>query len=146
MEIPCEAGGPQSGWGSFDCGCASLSRSAILAQDDRFGESLMDIADWRKKIDELDRRLVELLSERARAAVEIGRLKRNTNLPVYEPDRERVVFENVQQINPGPLAGRDLVRIYERIIDVMRNVQKEEIVPKAKAPEAETEFDSEVND
>jgi chorismate mutase-like protein len=106
----------------------------------------MDIEDWRKKIDELDRKLVQLLSERARAAVEIGRLKRNTNLPVYEPDRERIVFSNVQQANPGPLPGRDLVRIYERIIDVMRNVQKDEIVPKAQAAEAGTELDSEVND
>jgi chorismate mutase-like protein len=106
----------------------------------------MDIADWRKKIDELDRRLVDLLSERARAAVEIGRLKRNTSLPIYEPDRERMVFANVQEANPGPLSGRDLVRIYERIMDVMRNVQKEEIVPKAKAPKPETELDSEVND
>jgi chorismate mutase len=106
----------------------------------------MDIEDWRKKIDELDRKLVELLSERARAAVAIGRLKRDTNLPVYEPDRERIVFENVQEANRGPLPGRDLVRIYERIIDVMRNVQKEEIVPKAEASEAGTELDSEVND
>ena len=106
----------------------------------------MDIEDWRKKIDELDRKLVELLSERARAAVEIGRLKRDTSLPIYEPDRERTVFSNVQEANPGPLTGRDLVRIYERIMDVMRNVQKEEIVPKAKAPAAETELDSEVND
>ena len=106
----------------------------------------MDIEDWRKKIDELDRKLVELLSERARAAVEIGRLKRDTSLPIYEPDRERIVFANVQAVNPGPLPGRDLVRIYERIIDVMRNVQKEEIVPKSEPAEAETEFDSEVND
>jgi chorismate mutase len=106
----------------------------------------MDIEDWRKKIDELDRKLVELLSERARAAVEIGRLKRDTALPIYEPDRERTVFSNVQEANRGPLTGRDLVRIYERIMDVMRNVQKEEIVPKAKAPEAGTELDSEVND
>lgn len=106
----------------------------------------MDIEDWRKKIDELDRRLVELLSERARAAVEIGRLKRNTKLPVYEPDRERIVFANVQDVNPGPLPGRDLVRIYERIIDVMRNIQKEEIVTKAEAAESGTELDSEVND
>jgi chorismate mutase-like protein len=106
----------------------------------------MDIEDWRKKIDELDRKLVELLSERARAAVEIGRLKRNTSLPIYEPDRERIVFANVQEANRGPLAGRDLVRIYERIMDVMRNVQKEEIVPKHETVEAETELDSEVND
>jgi chorismate mutase len=106
----------------------------------------MDIADWRKKIDELDRRLVELLSERARAAQEIGRLKRDTSLPIYEPERERLVFENVQGMNRGPLQGRDLVRIYERIMDVMRNIQKEQIVPDAKAAGAGTEFDSDVND
>lgn len=106
----------------------------------------MDIEDWRKKIDELDRKLVELLSERARAAVAIGQLKRNTNLPIYEPDRERIVFANVQEANRGPLPGKDLVRIYERIIDVMRNVQKEEIVPKPETTDAETELDSEVND
>jgi chorismate mutase len=106
----------------------------------------MDIEDWRKKIDDLDQKLVLLLSERARAAVEIGKLKRNTSMPIYEPDRERIVFANVQEANPGPLAGRDLVRIYERIIDVMRNVQKEEIAPKKQTTEAGTEFDSDVND
>src|ERR1700679_3734256 len=107
----------------------------------------MDIADWRKKIDELDRRLVELLSARARAAVETWRLKRDTNLPVYEPERERIVFENVQQMNRGPLPGRDLVRIYERIMDVMRNIQKEEIAPRTDAAKTGgTELDSEVND
>ena len=106
----------------------------------------MDIEDWRKKIDEVDRKLVKLLSERAKAAIAIGRLKRDTSLPIYEPDRERVVFENVQGANPGPLPGRDLVRIYERIIDVMRNIQKEEIVGSAEPSESETELDSKVND
>ncbi len=105
----------------------------------------MNIEDWRKKIDDLDRKLVALLSERAQAAVEIGRLKRNTNLPVYEPDRERIVFTNVQEANRGPLPGRDLVRIYERIIDVMRNIQKEEIVTGEPA-KGSTEMDSDVND
>ena len=104
----------------------------------------MDIADWRKKIDELDRRLVELLSERARAAVEIGRLKRDTSLPIYEPERERIVFENVKELNRGPLPGKDLVRIFERIMDVMRNVQKEGIAGKAEG--AGSELDSDVND
>jgi chorismate mutase len=107
----------------------------------------MDIADWRKKIDELDRRLVELLNERAQAAVEIGRLKRDTKLPIYEPERERIVFENVQEMNRGPLPGRDLVRIFERIMDVMRNIQKEGMAAKAEgAKAAGTEFDSDVND
>src|ERR1700747_3490167 len=106
----------------------------------------MDIEDWRKKIAERDCKLVALISERAKAAIAIGKLKRDTSLPIYEPDRERVVFENVQEANPGPLPGRDLVRIYERIIDVMRNIQKEEIAPKVESAEAETELDSEVND
>ena len=105
----------------------------------------MDIAGWRKKIDELDRRLVELISQRAQAAQEIGRLKRNTNLPIYEPDREQVVFSNVQELNHGPLPNRDVVRIFERIMDVMRNIQKEEIAP-TKAVKTETEFDADVND
>jgi chorismate mutase-like protein len=106
----------------------------------------MEIADWRKKIDELDRQLVELLSERAQAAIEIGRLKRDTSLPIYEPERERIVFENVQRLNQGPLPGREMVRIFERIMDVMRNVQKEGIGTKADGGTAETEMDSEVND
>jgi chorismate mutase len=106
----------------------------------------MDIEHWRNKIDELDRKLVELLSERAKAAVAIGQLKRHTSMPVYEPDRERIVFANVQNANPGPLPGRDLVRIYERIIDVMRNIQKQEIVQKSVPAKSETELDSEIND
>lgn len=106
----------------------------------------MDIADWRKKIDELDRQLVALISERARAAVAIGRLKRDTSLPIYEPERERVVFENVKQLNQGPLPGQDLVRIFERIIDVMRNIQKEGIGNTVASPKAQTELDSKVND
>ena len=61
----------------------------------------MDISDWRKKIDDLDRQLAALLNERARAAVEIGRLKRNTNLPIYEPDREKQVIANVQRASQG---------------------------------------------
>lgn len=88
----------------------------------------MDIGDWRKKIDELDEKLVELLNERAHAAREIGRLKRKTSMPIYEPDRERVVLEQVHDVNRGPLEHRHLMQIYERILDVMRNIQKEEIV------------------
>ena len=91
----------------------------------------MDIADWRSKIDELDRQLVDLISQRARAAHELGKLKRAAALPIYEPDRERLVFENVRKANRGPLSERDLLRIYERIIDIMRQIQREEIAPQA---------------
>jgi chorismate mutase len=86
----------------------------------------MDITDWRKKIDELDRQIVVLISERARAAQAIGRLKRATDLPVYEPNREKVIFENIRGFNPGPLPDSALVQIYERLIDVMRALQRDE--------------------
>ena len=109
----------------------------------------MDISDWRTKIDEIDRRLVELLSERAQAAHEIGKLKSKAGMPIYEPDRERWVFANAKKSNKGPLPDRDLLRIYERIIDVMRQIQREEIAPdepKTASGLGETELDNEVND
>jgi chorismate mutase len=87
----------------------------------------MEIADWRRKIDELDRRIVRLISERASAAQAIGRLKRVTDLPIYEPTREMTIFENVRKTNPGPLPDMELTHIYERIIDVMRTLQKDEL-------------------
>jgi chorismate mutase len=106
----------------------------------------MDIEEWRRKIDDLDRRLVEMLNERARAAQEIGKLKRNTDLPIYEPQREKVIFENVRNANRGPLPDSELRQVYERIIDVMRNIQKVQIVPKQEVEDGKTEFDMEVND
>jgi chorismate mutase len=107
----------------------------------------MDIADWRKQIDEIDRKIIELINRRAQAAQEIGKLKRDTSMPIYEPDREKIILENVQRTNQGPLSDLDLTQIYERIIDVMRNIQKKEIVPEQKASgSGETEFDLEVND
>jgi chorismate mutase len=92
----------------------------------------MDIADWRKKIDELDLQIVELISARAKAAQEIGKLKRSTSLPVYEPNRERIIFENVRAANRGPLPDIELIHIYERIVDVMRALQKDELASRAR--------------
>jgi chorismate mutase-like protein len=107
----------------------------------------MDIPDWRNKIDELDRQLVDLLSQRAQAAHEIGKLKKTSSMPIYEPDRERLVFDNVRRANRGPLPERDLLRIYERILDIMRKIQREEIAPEAVSNgSGNTEFESEVND
>lgn len=90
----------------------------------------MEIADWRKKIDEMDRRLVELLNQRAQAAQEIGKLKRHTGMPIYEPQREKMIFDNVQSHNQGPLAAAQLRLVFERIIDVMRALQGHEMKEK----------------
>jgi chorismate mutase len=106
----------------------------------------MDIEDWRRRIDELDRKLVELLNQRAQCAVEIGRLKRDTKLPVYEPDREKIILENVSRANHGPLSDDDMKRVYERIIDVMRSIQKLDMQPQVQAGSDATELDLDVND
>ena len=84
----------------------------------------MDISDWRQKIDELDVEIVRLINKRAEAARAIGEIKRTTDLPVYEPRREQDVFDRVRKANPGPLADAELLHVYERIIDVMRTLQR----------------------
>lgn len=84
----------------------------------------MDIEDWRRKIDAVDEQLVLLLNERTKAALEIGKLKQKAAMAIYEPGRERAVFDHVIAVNPGPLPNDQLQDIYERIIDVMRALQR----------------------
>lgn len=86
----------------------------------------MSIEHWRQKIDELDRELVRLLNERAKAAQAIGRLKRSTSMPIYEPERERTIFANIASANEGPLRDQDLQVIYQALIAVMREIQSHE--------------------
>jgi chorismate mutase-like protein len=112
-----------------------------MAGDNHESSRGMDIAEWRKKIDELDRKLVELLSERAHCAHEIGKLKRNSAMPIYEPDREKIIYENIARHNPGPLSERQLRQVYERLIDVMRQIQRDEMSPAADAEKKPTELE-----
>ena len=93
----------------------------------------MTLEELREQIDVLDRQLVALLSERARAAKQIGQLKAATSLPVYEPNREKVIYANVRAANQGPLPDIELLHIYERIIDVMRSLQKNELASERNA-------------
>ena len=93
----------------------------------------MTLEELRNRIDVLDRQLVELLNERARAALLIGHLKAATSLPVYEPAREKVIYTNVRANNKGPLPDIELTHIYERIIDVMRALQRNELASERHA-------------
>jgi chorismate mutase len=87
----------------------------------------VEISDWREKIDELDVEIVRLINQRAAAAQAIGELKRKADLPVYEPNREQAVFDRVRAANPGPLGDAELLHVYERIIDVMRTLQRRDL-------------------
>jgi chorismate mutase len=82
------------------------------------------LAQYRDQIDAIDRELLALLNQRTRVVEEIGRVKQEVELPVYEPKREQDVFRNVSENNRGPLSTDALRRIFERIIDEMRSLQR----------------------
>ena len=85
----------------------------------------MDLIDkWRKRIDEIDLELVKLLNERARSAEEIGKIKQKRGLDAYSPEREEEVMGNVTSKNRGPLSPNALRRLFERIIDESRAVER----------------------
>jgi chorismate mutase-like protein len=85
----------------------------------------MDIDDWRNRIDAVDLKILELLNERARYSIEIGKIKRQARLPVYVPQREKSIYERLEQVNGGPLTGAAVRRLFERIIDESRRLEKE---------------------
>lgn len=91
----------------------------------------MEIADWRKKIDDVDRELVRMLNDRARVVIEIGKLKRQNGLPVQEPKREREVFQNVVDANDGPLENAAVQRMFQQIVEECRGLQQELIDKKS---------------
>ncbi len=82
------------------------------------------LADCRARIDVLDRRLLALLNERTRIVQQIGHIKEECKMPVYEPKREEDVLRNVEDHNAGPMAQDAVRRIFERIIDEMRALQQ----------------------
>lgn len=93
----------------------------------------MSVEDWRRKIDEIDRKLVELLNERSHCVLEIGRLKKVDGTPLYQPDRERQVLEAVEAANRGPLSGAAIRRLFERILDEARSVERHVMADSDKA-------------
>ena len=88
----------------------------------------MSIDDLRRRIDEIDEQLVTLLNERSTCALEVGRLKRELGIEVYQPDREAEVHQHARSCseqNGGPLDAGAIRRIFERIIDEARHIERE---------------------
>jgi chorismate mutase len=82
------------------------------------------VADYRRRIDQIDDQLMKLLNARSACAVEIGRLKRRLGMPVYQPDREKWILERVARDNPGPLDSGAVRRVFERVIDESRRLER----------------------
>jgi chorismate mutase len=88
-----------------------------------------NIEDWRRRIDEIDRQLVELLNERSQCAMEIGHIKQQANLPLYQPEREKEVLAHAVKQNHGPLPDTAIMRLFERILDEARSVERHAMKP-----------------
>ncbi len=78
----------------------------------------------REKIDEIDAKLVALLNQRAECALRIADVKRRLGLPTYLPDREAEVLESVEGANGGPLDRAAIRRLFRRIIDECRSLER----------------------
>ena len=87
-------------------------------------EARAELEKCRVLVDDVDRRIVALLNERTSVVQDIGRVKRQTQMPIYEPKREDQVFANIGASNRGPLTDEAVRRIFERIIDEMRMIQR----------------------
>jgi chorismate mutase/prephenate dehydratase len=87
----------------------------------------MDLDQLRLRLDAIDGQVLALLSERARAVLDIGDYKRKHGLPIHVPERESGVVKRLQTDNPGPLHGDAIERIYRTIIEEMRKLEEEHV-------------------
>jgi chorismate mutase len=84
----------------------------------------VNIDSYRQEIDRLDRELLRIFNERAALALHIGEIKKELGLPVYDPERERRIFETMSTANPGPLENDAIIRLFERVIDESRRLER----------------------
>jgi chorismate mutase / prephenate dehydratase len=88
----------------------------------------VDFQQWlktkRKRIDRVDQKLLHLLNERGRIALDIGKMKRKSNEKIYRPGRERELLERLAAINKGPLPEENVKEIFKTIVKGCRKIQK----------------------
>jgi chorismate mutase len=82
------------------------------------------VHELRRRIDQIDDQLMKLLNSRSACAVEIGRLKRRIGMPVYQPEREKWILDRAERNNPGPLDSGAVRRVFERVIDESRRLER----------------------
>jgi chorismate mutase len=83
-----------------------------------------EMSSWRVRIDEIDLQLVKLFNERTQCAIEIGHIKKRHGLEIYSPSREAEVIGNVTGANTGPLDAEAIRRLFERVIDEARRIER----------------------
>ena len=107
----------------------------------KYGErdGLEKLEDCRRRIDAVDLLILDLLNQRTAIVEEIGRIKQTLTMPIYEPKREDQVYENVTSNNKGPLRADAIHRVFERIIDEMRSVQRDRMLERDGRKDAGTD-------
>ena len=101
--------------------------SSTPSSADTTGKAQME--PWRRRIDEIDQTVLKLLNERAQCANEIGAIKNTLGLPIYVPSREEEVLNNVSEASEGPLPREAVRRLFERIIDETRSLERRTYQP-----------------
>ncbi len=96
----------------------------MAERDERHELNAALFEEWRRRIDTIDEQLMRLLNSRSACAVEVGRIKRALGLPIYSPEREALILERVMRENPGPLEPTAVRRVFERIIDEARRLER----------------------
>ena len=86
-----------------------------------------DLDALRVAIDDVDRKLLELMTERVRLVLAVGDVKRARHIPVYDPDRERRVLDRLAALAEPPLDGATVRRLFERLIDEMRRLEQHHV-------------------
>jgi chorismate mutase len=84
----------------------------------------MTIDDLRCEIDRLDNELLSIFNARASIALKIGEIKKSQSLPVYDANREKKIFQRMKELNPGPLDDHAIIRLFERVIDESRRLER----------------------
>ena len=84
----------------------------------------MTIDELRVEIDRLDDELLRIFNQRADIALKIGEIKKGLGIAVYDPAREKLIFQRMKTANPGPLDDEAIVRLFERVIDESRRLER----------------------
>lgn len=105
-------------------GAEKASGSSAAADGAAAAGPQPQIDELRRRIDQIDDQLMRLLNARSACAVEIGRLKRRASLPIYQPDREKWILDRAARNNPGPLDSDAVRRVFERVIDESRRLER----------------------
>jgi chorismate mutase len=97
-----------------------------------------NIDDLRERMDAIDDELLRLFNERAKLALEIGRMKKDLGLPIYIPSREEQIVTRVQQENPGPLSPTSIARLYQQLIQESRTLEEEDADSHARSDRSDS--------